>query len=97
MVACWAHNPKVSGSKPLLAKSENDFKLSTADVAQSVERKPFKLVAVGSSPTVGKQNFFIYALMAKWTRRPTSNREIVGSTPTKGTGYDSTRCALSII
>ena len=53
MVACWAHNPKVSGSKPLLARSENDLKLNTADVAQSVERKPFKLVAVGSSPTVG--------------------------------------------
>ena len=88
------------GSSPTEGKSENDFKLNTADVAQSVERKPFKLVAVGSSPTVGKQNFFnfaaYYALMAKWTRRPTSNREIVGSTPTKGTGYDSTRCALSI-
>ena len=54
MVACWAHNPKVSGSKPLLARSENDLKLNTADVAQSVERKPFKLVAVGSSPTEGK-------------------------------------------
>ena len=30
-----------------------------AALAQSVERKPFKLVAVGSSPTVGNQNFFI--------------------------------------
>ena len=81
----------VVGSSPTEGTgSENDFKLTTADVAQSVERKPFKLVAVGSSPTVGKQNFFnfaaYYALMAKWTRRPTSNREIVGSTPTKGSG-----------
>ena len=78
------------GSSPTEGKSENDLKLNTADVAQSVERKPFKLVAVGSSPTVGNQNFFYfaayYALVAKWTRRPTSNREIVGSTPTKGNG-----------
>ena len=28
-----------------------------ANVAQSVERKPFKLVAVGSSPTVGTWPF----------------------------------------
>ena len=48
------------GSSPTEGKSENDLKLNTADVAQSVERKPFKLVAVGSSPTVGKQNFFLF-------------------------------------
>ena len=53
VVACLSHNQKVSGSKPLLAKSENDLKLMKAVVAQSVERKPFKLVAVGSSPTEG--------------------------------------------
>ena len=28
-------------------------KLTNANIAQSVERKPFKLVVVGSSPTVG--------------------------------------------
>ena len=29
-----------------------------ANLAQSAERKPFKLVAVGSIPTVGRPKFF---------------------------------------
>ena len=38
-------------------------KIFSADVAQSVERKPFKLVAVGSSPTVG---IFYIIKFKKW-------------------------------
>ena len=34
----------------------SDFR--DARLAQSVERQPFKLVVVGSSPTVGKSSFF---------------------------------------
>ena len=30
--------------------------MTAANLAQSVERVPFKLVAVGSIPTVGKKN-----------------------------------------
>ena len=32
---------------------------STARLAQSVERQPFKLVVVGSSPTVGDFSFYV--------------------------------------
>ena len=74
MVACWAHNSKVGGSNPPLARSENDLKLNTADVAQSVERKPFKLVAVGSSPTEGKRGGAVVACLSH-------NQKVGGSNP----------------
>ena len=44
----WALLPRV-GSNPTNSSNKTTY----ANVAQSVERKPFKLVAVGSSPTVG--------------------------------------------
>ncbi len=36
---------------------------NVADLAQSVERKAFNLVVVGSSPTVGDPFFFILLLL----------------------------------
>ncbi len=36
------------------------FKCQSADLAQSVERKAFNLVVVGSSPTVGENKIFAF-------------------------------------
>ena len=47
--ACLAHNQKVTGSKPVIAN------IILAVVAQSVERKTFNLVVVGSIPTDGRR------------------------------------------
>ena len=44
-----AHNQKVTGSKPVIAN------IILAVVAQSVERKTFNLVVVGSIPTDGRR------------------------------------------
>ena len=52
MVACWAHNSKVGGSNPPLAKSENDFKLIYGRLAQLVEHTSNKRRVGGSSPPV---------------------------------------------
>ena len=71
-LACWAHNSKVGGSKPLSATivglvfaavfgfasadgalAIRNARTTVARLAQLVERQPFKLVVVGSSPTVG--------------------------------------------
>jgi hypothetical protein len=66
-----------------------------ARLAQSVERKPFKLVAVGSSPTSGSVkmrhkkikiifSIFIYSLVAQWLAHLPSKQGVGGSNPPKG-------------
>ena len=56
--ACCAHNAKVPGSKPGVANGST----VKAYLAQSVERKTFNLVVVGSTPTVGNYFFLLYKI-----------------------------------
>ena len=57
---CWTANPVgiTRASSNLALDEKNIYKTFLAELAQSVERKPFKLVAVGSIPTFGISKFF---------------------------------------
>lgn len=58
---CGTANPVgiARASSNLALDEKNIYKTFLAELAQSVERKPFKLVAVGSIPTFGISKFFI--------------------------------------
>ena len=51
-------------------KKTIQLKTATADLAQLVERRPFKPVAVGSSPTVGILIYGIFLLKLFYSKTP---------------------------
>ena len=85
--ACWAHNPKVPGSKPGLANINffYMFFIIRPNWRNWIARMTSNHKVAGSSPALGE-----YARLAQSVERTPFKRVVVGSSPTSGGGKRQT-------
>ena len=84
MVACWAHNPKVVGSKPTLANLYflTYIESSTIPCSPMVRIFRFHRRDRGSIPRMGTK--LIYSVfVAQWLAHLPSKQGVAGSSPAK--------------